>query len=161
MQVLPGAKTCVRRAFLCGVDASSGKNYEHRRQWVVDRLELLCSVFAVELCAYSIMSNHTHIVLRLAPSQSNSWSPDQVMARWEKLYGIPIPVAIGLAPLEAQKALALEMIEVRRRRLCDLSWFMKCLNEHIARRANLEDHCTGAFWDRFLFLQNLAYITSM
>ena len=81
---------CVRRAFLCGVDASSGKNYEHRRQWVVDRLELLCSVFAVELCAYSIMSNHSHIVLRLTPAQSDSWSPDQVMARWEKLYGIPL-----------------------------------------------------------------------
>ena len=45
--------------------------------------------------------------------------------------------------------------------LCDLSWFMKCLNEHIARRANLEDHCTGAFWDGFLFPANPAYITSM
>ena len=69
----------------------------------------------------------------------------------------PKPVAIGLAPgaLEAQNALALEMIEVRRQRLCDLSWFMKCLNEHIARRANLEDHCTGAFWDSFLLLLKL------
>ena len=135
MQVLHGAKTC----------------------------ELLCSVFAVELCAYAILSNHSHIVLRLAPSQSDSWSPDRVMARWEKLYGIPTPIAIGLAPGadEAQKSLALEMIEVRRQRLCDLSWFMKCLNEHIARRANLEDHCTGAFWDRFLLLQSTAYITSM
>jgi len=148
---------CVRRAFLCGLDTSSGKDYEHRRQWLIDRLELLCSVFAVELCAFAVMSSYYHIVLRLAPEQSDSWSPDQVMTRWEQLYGIPTAIAIGLAPdaLEAQKALALEMIEVQRQRLCDLGWFMKCLNEHIARRANLEDRCTGSFWDRFLLLQNL------
>ncbi len=29
---------CVRRAFLCGDDAHSGQSYEHRRQWVVDKL---------------------------------------------------------------------------------------------------------------------------
>ncbi len=29
---------CVRRAFLCGEDAHSGQSYEHRRQWVVDKL---------------------------------------------------------------------------------------------------------------------------
>ena len=29
---------CVRRAFLCGQDSYSGKNYEHRRKWVKDRI---------------------------------------------------------------------------------------------------------------------------
>lgn len=140
---------CVRRAFLCGFDASSGKDYEHRRQWVVDRLELLCTVFAVELCAYAVLSNHYHLVLRLAPDKADAWSQAEVLDRWEKVYGIATPIAIGLAEVAdpAQRALAEQMIEVRRQRLTDLSWFMKCLNEHLARRANLEDRCTGAFWE--------------
>ena len=148
---------CVRRAFLCGLDSTSGKDFEHRRQWIIDRLELLCSVFAVELCSYGVMSSHYHIVVRLSPESSKAWTADEVMARWGKLYGIATPIAIGLAEdaLPAQRALAAEMIEIRRQRLTNLSWFMKCLNEHIARRANLEDRCTGAFWDSLLLLLKL------
>ena len=145
MQVLLGAKTCVRRAFLCGFDSASGKNFEHRRQWVVDRLELLCSVFAIELCSFAVLENHFHLVIRLSPDHAESWTDDEVMSCWEKIYGIATAIAIGLADgaSPAQRAVAEEMIDVRRQRLTNLSWFMKCLNEYIARKANLEDRCTG------------------
>lgn len=38
---------CVRRAFLCGVDAYSGISYEHRRGWIADRLQRLASVLTL------------------------------------------------------------------------------------------------------------------
>ena len=50
---------CVRRAFLCGKDEFSSKNYEHRRQWVVSRLKGLAEVLAIEVCAYAGVSNFT------------------------------------------------------------------------------------------------------
>ena len=40
-----------------------------------------------------------------------------------------------------------EWIANKRTRLASLSWIMKLLNEHIARRANAEDGCTGHFWE--------------
>ncbi|MFK0572316.1 hypothetical protein [Endozoicomonas sp.] len=49
---------CVRQAWLCGQDDFSGKNYEHRSQWVTERLQLLVNTFAIEVCAYAIMSSH-------------------------------------------------------------------------------------------------------
>lgn len=45
---------CVRLAFLCGVDAQSGKNFEHRRQWIEDRILKLADSFAVSVYASAV-----------------------------------------------------------------------------------------------------------
>ena len=38
---------CVRRAFLCGEDALTGKCFEHRRQWLLDQIKHVTSVFSI------------------------------------------------------------------------------------------------------------------
>ena len=56
---------CVRKAYLCGVDSYTGQSYEHRRDWIEERLLKLVQVFSIELCAYAVMSNHLHVVLKV------------------------------------------------------------------------------------------------
>ena len=141
---------CVRRAFLCGDDRYTGKNFNHRRQWLVDRLQLQATMFAIDLCAYSIMSNHYHVVLRIDAERAAAWTDEEVIARWCKLFHAPLLVKAyraGEALSEAERATVDTIIAVWRSRLHDISWFMRCLNEYIARKANQEDHCNGRFWE--------------
>lgn len=141
---------CVRRTFLCGTDRTSGRSFEHRRQWIEDRIRLLSSIFAVDICAYAVMSNHVHLVLKLCPQESELWPEQEVLSRWASLFkGPPIFQKAQshsvLKPLETQQLTVL--LKDYRQRLASLSWFMKCLNEPIARQANQEDNCTGHFWE--------------
>ncbi|MCW8932287.1 MAG: transposase, partial [Gammaproteobacteria bacterium] len=126
------------------------KDYEHRKQWIQERLKLLSETFAVEVCAYAIMSNHVHTVLRLQPVQAEAWSEEQVINRWQQLFSLPVLIERyqrGQCDTPAQQQQAKQVIAQWRERLSDLSWFMRCLNEPIARQANHEDKCTGRFWE--------------
>ncbi len=77
---------CVRRAWLCGNDEVSGVNYDHRKQWLVSRLRFLSYVFAIDICAYAVMSNHYHVVLHVDKDKALAWSHKQVVERWMQLY---------------------------------------------------------------------------
>jgi len=141
---------CVRRAFLCGEDKATGQNFEHRRAWVEDKLLLLGQVFAIDVCAYAVMSNHTHIVLHVDDSLAISWSTNDVLTRWHQLFKGTLLTQRYLRGELLDRSLLLtleETVEIYRKRLMDISWFMRQLNESIARQANIEDNCTGRFWE--------------
>ena len=80
---------CVRRAYLCGEDALTGRSFSHRRQWLLERLQLLTDTFAIDVCAYALMSNHYHLVVRLDVERVKQWSAHEIVARWTRLYAGP------------------------------------------------------------------------
>lgn len=151
IQVLHTVQRCVRRAFLCGVDPTTGQSYEHRREWIRERLEVLAGIFAIECLTYAIMSNHLHQVLRSRPDVVATWSDEEVARRWLRLFpkrrrkdGAPAK------PTEAEIAMIVNdpnLLAERRRRLSDVSWWMRCVAENIAVRSNREDGVTGRFWE--------------
>ncbi len=141
---------CVRRAFLCGSDNHTGQDYEHRRQWIEDKLLQLGQIFAIDICAYAIMSNHYHVVLHIDKDQAQNWELDDIISHWHQLFSGNLlsqrhSHGESLGP-EELKVLE-DCSETWRERLMDISWFMRVLNEHIAREANTEDNCTGRFWE--------------
>ncbi|MCV2883798.1 transposase [Aestuariibacter sp. AA17] len=144
---------CVRQAYLCGKDKKTGKNYEHRRGWVENRLLLLADIFCIGLCAYAVMSNHTHVVLRVDKSRSQKLSDIDVAVKWMRLFKGSILLQQFINPhsracmSKVERDQVRSEIQVYRGRLADVSWFMRCLNEYIARKANKEDECKGRFWE--------------
>ena len=77
---------CVRRSYLCGDDRVSGKNFDHRRQWLVDRFMTLSEVFSINISAYAVMSNHYHLALQVDKTAVDVWSMDEVIERWYRLF---------------------------------------------------------------------------
>jgi REP element-mobilizing transposase RayT len=141
---------CVRRAYLCGYDRVTSTNYEHRRGWLEHKLLETADIFAINLCSYAIMSNHYHVVLHIRPEIAEAWSDRQVIERWHKLFNGHLFSQRFIAgePLSGAQWLKLKSdIALWRNRLCDVSWFMRVVNECIARQANAEDRCTGRFWE--------------
>jgi REP element-mobilizing transposase RayT len=140
----------VRRAFLCGADHFTGQSYEHRKDWVEERLYLLADCFAVSVYAYAVMSNHVHVVLRTDPATTSGWSDEEVARRWVRAFPGHRENALPEHEFNRRVAGLVEQPErliLLRQRLGSLSWFMRALNEPIARMANAEDGCSGRFWE--------------
>jgi REP element-mobilizing transposase RayT len=150
IQVVHAVQRCVRQAFLCGLDKNTGTDYEYRREWIRDRLEFLASVFGIDCLTYTVMSNHLHLVLRSRPDVVAQWSDEEVARRWWRVFpqkrdknGHPTqPTGADLGMIVNHPARLAQI----RSRLSDVSWWMRCTAETIARRANKEEKTSGRFW---------------
>ena len=139
---------CVRRAFLCGTE--NGISYEHRRGWIEERILQLSQIFSIDVCSYAVMSNHYHVVLHVDRGKAAAWDLKTLFQHWGQLFSLP-PLVEQYVKDEIMDAALLAVVEKQakkyREQLTDISWFMRTLNEPIARRANKEDGCTGHFWE--------------
>ena len=78
----------VRRCFLMGQDQLTGRNYDHRKQWIERRMEHLAAYLGIDLLGYSILSNHCHLILRSRPDVVKTWDDTQVARRWLMLWPV-------------------------------------------------------------------------
>jgi hypothetical protein len=142
---------CVRRAFLCGTDSLTGKCFDHRKEWIQKRMAFLAGNLGVDVLGFSILSNHIHVVVRNRPDVVAGWSDDEVARRWWNVFpkrkdresnpAEPTQAELSMITADPER-----LAEVRAR-LSSLPWFMRCLVEPIARRANREDKCSGHFFE--------------
>ncbi len=149
--VVHTVQRCVRRAFLAGPDEKTKTDYSYRRQWIRQKLEALASCYAIDILNYAILSNHVHLVIRNRPDVVKQWSNEELAVRWLRVYpGRRLDEELLGDPTKEQiKALLSEKKRMReiRKRMSDISWFMRSVAEPIARMANKQDECTGHFWE--------------
>lgn len=144
---------CVRRSWICGFDRPTKRNYEHRKQWLEERIFFLVKHFAVSIDAYAIMSNHFHLVVYFDPREAQRWSDLEVSERWLAVCppdGEQDSQEERQSLVELHKQILLERPEKllhARKTLGSLSMFMRHLKQPIAFRANKEDRCSGHFFE--------------
>ena len=142
---------CVRRAFLAGIDLETGRDFSQRKDWVRKRLEDLASVFAIDVLDHAVMENHVHTILRNRPELARAWTKREVAERWLRLSRKRLALLDPPDRDQVEELLKTKgRVDVLRKRLANISWFMIMLNEPLALRANLEDEVSGHFWaERF------------
>lgn len=146
----PGAfhitSRCVRLAWLSERDPLTGRDLSHRKRWIEERIATLAKAFSVAVYAYAVMANHVHLVVRTDPQAPQQWDAADVLQRWFSVSRRNEPDEARQLRIETSMGNE-ELIAKYRMRLGNLSWFMRFLNESIARAANAEDGCTGRFWE--------------
>lgn len=143
---------CVRQCFLLGFDRKTGKNFGYRRAMFENELRKATGGFAIDMLTYAIMDNHFHLILRSRPDVVLAWDDLEVVLHWHKL--CPMfwdadgqPTANPPREMLAAVAQDLEQVAIWRKRLSDISWFLKLVSQKIAKWCNALDDAHGHFWE--------------
>ncbi len=134
---------------------NNNKQNNERRNWIVTQAKKLATIFSIDIAAYAIMHNHYHIILKVDVETVLAWSPLDVIEQWQLLHKLPARVERlyqkGLVEKGCLNKFEKEQldgwVETYRKRLYSISWFMKSLNQYIARRANKEDGVKGHLFE--------------
>lgn len=141
------AARCVRDSRSRRLVQFAAKRRGHRKAWVVERLRELGDIFAIELCAYSVMPNHYHMVLRVDAAAAQQWSDEEVIERWQRLFGLPSAMERFLnGPASQDRATARAIVARWRGWLTDVTRYVRYLNDWLAERANLEERRKHRTW---------------
>jgi len=154
VQVFHVLNRTVRRCWLFGDDPLTGINYDHRKAWIEERLRHFAAQFGIDLLSFAILSNHYHLMLRSRPDVVASWDDTEVARRWfmicpNRTQKDGTPCQPNQRELDSIRRCEQKVAEIRMR-LSDISWWMRLLDQRIARRCNDEDEASGRFFeDRF------------
>ena len=140
----------VRRCYLLGEDPVTGKNFDHRKVWIEQQLEIMAANFGIDLLSFSILSNHFHLILRSRPDVVATWHDTEVARRWlmlcpkrrNKDHSAQEPNEYELNSIRKDP----DKLTIIRKRLSDVSWWMRLLCQNIGTRANREDKEIGKFF---------------
>jgi REP element-mobilizing transposase RayT len=154
---------------LCGDDIKTGGNFNHRRSWIEEKLLELPKAFAINVAAYAVMHNHYHVVLHIDTNKAQSWTDRDVINRWHQVFKgtrLSRRFSDGDDTLSDAEMIGVSQLALKwRKRLLNISWFMRVINQQLARSSNKEDGCKGHFWEsRFksqALLDDAALLTCM
>ena len=145
---------CVRSMFLMG-DSRDGVDRGERRYWLESLIEYQASVFAVDVAAYNIVSNHFHEVVRNRPDVAAAWSDDEVAWRWKMAW--PefrdgqwrcVPTDESIERLLQREVLENGHIQKLRENLANISWLQARIKQPLALYSNRRDGIRGHMWEQ-------------
>ncbi|QDS92349.1 hypothetical protein FF011L_10910 [Roseimaritima multifibrata] len=149
----------VRGGFLHGVDPDSGVDHTPRRDRFRDRMKFLSKFLYVDVLSFAIMSNHWHCVFRNRPDLVEKLTDREVAVRWLSVLSrkrVPKKHRGKIQESEiAQIVNDPKRVAELRSRLSSISWFVRLMCQTIARECNIEDDCTGRFFEERFKLKRL------